>query len=277
VNLSLTKSRSTPRETRESVVRAVAASRLFRGLEPALIEHFAAYASITHLQQGERVWRRGEPARHFYVVLRGVLELQRRAAGADSSLIALFGPGESPAIPVALEQLPFIADSHASTRELKVLRVDASPILAELPTNLALVAAMNRALLEHCRLIHSKIDVLAAGSVRSRLAAFFLDLAARFGDEHEDGLLYVPVTLSRHQVATYVGARVETVIRCCSAWQKTGLLGTTRDGFVISSVDAMQRILEGLDEHPGRPRGHLAERVTRTGASVFLPRDSACY
>lgn len=243
-----TKYRSAPRETRESVARAVASSRLFRGLEPALIQHLAAHASITHLQQGERLWRRGEPARHFHVVLRGVLELQRTAAGADSSLIALFGPGESPAIPVALEQQPFIADAYASTRELKVLRVDATPVLAEMPTNAALLAAMNRALLEHCRLIHSKIDVLAAGDVRSRLAAFFLDLAARFGDEHEDGLLHVPVTLSRHQVATYVGARVETVIRCCSAWQKTGLLDTTRDGFVISSVDAMQRVLDGLDD-----------------------------
>lgn len=234
------------RASRESLARTLATSRLFRSTDPVFVASLAAHATIAHLRQGERLWQRGEKAEHFDVVLRGVLELQRRAVGSESTLIALFGPGESPAIPVALEQKAYIADAFASTREIEVLRVRASPILLALPTNVALALSMNRALLDHCRLLHSKIDVLAAGSVRCRLAAFLLDLVERFGDEHEDGLHHVPVALTRHQIATYVGARVETVIRCCSAWQKTGLLETTRDGFVISSTDELQRILDGM-------------------------------
>lgn len=235
--------------TREERARQLASTRLFRTTPPELLASFAEHTTRLRLRAGEQLWKRGEAAEHFYVVLRGVLELQARRPGAeDSTLIALFGPGESPAIPVALEQRSFIADAFAATGELEVIRVRSTPVLAALPTNVALALAMNRALLDHCRLLHAKIDVMAAGPVRSRLAGFFLDLAERFGDEHEDGLHHVPVPLSRHQIATYVGARVETVIRCCSGWQKSGLLTTTSDGFTLSSLEELRAILDGTSE-----------------------------
>lgn len=234
---------------RDERTRLLGCTRLFRSAPPDLLATFAVHSTHVRLRGGEQLWKRGDPAEHFYVVLRGVLELQRRRSGSDdTTLIALFGPGESPAIPVALEQGRFIADAFAATGELEMIRVRATPVLAALPSNVALALAMNRALLDHCRLLHSKIDVMVAGPVRSRLAGFFLDLVERFGDEYADGRYHVPVSLSRHQVATYVGARVETVIRCCSAWQKSGLLATTPDGFVLSSLDELRAILDGASE-----------------------------
>jgi CRP/FNR family transcriptional regulator, nitrogen oxide reductase regulator len=105
---------------------------------------------------------------------------------------------------------------------------------------------MNRALLAHCRLMHTKVDILAAGTVPQRLAALFLDLAERFGDEDGEGTHYVPLALSRSHIASYIGARVETVIRCCSAWQKRGVLSTDRNGFVIADPGALRDIARGV-------------------------------
>ena len=228
---------------RDTLLRTLSTSRLFRGLDPAFLATLVPHTSIVRLEHGELLWRRGTPAEHFHVVLRGVLELQRAATGTESTLIALFGPGESPAIPVTLERRPFIADSFAATPALEVLRVRAAPILDAMPNDARLAMAMNRALLDHCALLHSKIDVLAAGAVPRRVAAFMLDLAERFGDEGLDGQTYVPLALSRNHVATYVGARVETVIRVFSQWQKEKLVLTTKDGFVIRSLDELPGVL----------------------------------
>lgn len=180
-------------------------------------------------------------------MLRGVLELQRVVAGGETTLVALFGAGESPAIPVTLERRPFIADSFAATPVLEILRVRAEPILEALPHDVRLANTMNRALLDHCRLTHSKIDVLAAGSVPKRLAAFLLDMSDRFGDEQDDGTTHIPLHLSRHQLATYVGARVETTIRVMSSWQKQGIVETTRGGFDIPDVERLRGVLEASD------------------------------
>lgn len=229
----------------DEVRRVLGSARLFRGLDSAFVGSLAPHASIARLTRGEQLWRCGQPAEHIHVVLRGVLELQRRKSGPESTLIALFGPGESPAIPAALERKPYIADAFGATRETEILRVRARPILEALPMHPALAAAMNRVLLDHCRLLHAKVDVLVAGTVSQRLAAFFLDLVDRFGDEHVDGRHHVPLALSRQQIATYVGARVETVIRCCSTWQKSGLLETHREGFIISSPTELRQIQDG--------------------------------
>ncbi|UJR84117.1 Crp/Fnr family transcriptional regulator [Sandaracinus amylolyticus] len=230
---------------RESLLRTLSTSRLFRSLDPELLATLVPHADVHRLHQGECLWRRGAPAEHFHVVLRGVLELQRAPTSHESTLIALFGPGESPAIPVTLERRAFIADAYAATPSLEVLRVASAPILELVQTDVRLALAINRALLEHCVLLHAKIDVLAAGTVQRRVAAFMLDLAERFGDEGIDGKTYVPLALSRAHVATYVGARVETVIRIFSQWHKEGLVATSKEGFAIRSIDELRATLGG--------------------------------
>ncbi|HEY8432529.1 MAG TPA: Crp/Fnr family transcriptional regulator [Sandaracinaceae bacterium] len=236
-----------PPTTREEFARLLACTRLFRGLDAARARALAEHASVHRLRQGAPLWREGQRAEHFHVVLRGVLELQRVVPGADTNLVAWFGPGESPGVPAALERARYVATSYAAAPIVEVLRVRAEPVLEALPSDPALAFAMNRALLDHCRLLHAKIDVLAAGTVPRRLAALFVDLAERFGDEMEDGSTFVPLVLSRAQIATYVGARVETVIRCCTGWDRAGLLAKRTNGFAIPCLTALEAIARGDD------------------------------
>ena len=231
---------------REQMARRVKSMRLLRGCDEAFVREIAQGASIHRV-------RRGEPAEHFYQVVRGVLELRRATASHEPTLVAFFGPGECPAVPVALERKRFIADSFATTAELEVLAIPSAPILERIPSDAALTSALNRALLDHARLLHAKIDVLTAGPVPDRIATFLLDLAERFGDEREDGSVSIPLALSRDQVASYVDARVETVIRCFSAWRRQGLLALESEATVLPSVDALARTL-GAERAPARRR-----------------------
>lgn len=230
---------------REAVTRAVATSNLFRSLSPQDVQRLASQASIIRLELGERLWARGSISEHFHVVLRGVLGLQRTVAGGERTLVALFGPGEAASIPATLDHDPFRADSYAVTPIVEVLRVRAEPVLGLLAKEPQLAIAIQHALLEHCRLMHAKIDILGAGAVPKRLAAFLLDLAERFGDEHADGTTRIPLRLSRSELAAYIGARVETTIRTISRWQKDKLIETTRAGFEIPSIDALRAVLDG--------------------------------
>lgn len=244
-----------PPATRDDVLRVISRTRLFRGLDPAFLDRLAWGARIHRFAQGDHPWLENQPAEHFHVVLRGVLELQRMNGGGGTSLVAFFGPGEAAGVPLTLERGRFIATSQAATPTLEVLRVSAVPVLEALPSDPGLAMAMNRALLDECRLLRAKADVLAAGAVPSRLAALLLDLVERFGDEHEDGTHFVPLALSRSQLATYVCARVETVIRVCTAWKRSGLVETTPDGFTISCLHCLRDVFRGA------PRDEVAMRL----------------
>ena len=228
---------------RDSLLRILVGARLFRGVDSEVVRTLVPHASVHRLTRGEQLWRHETAAEHLHVIVRGVLELQRITPSNESTLVALFGPGESPGMPVALEERPYIADALAATSTVDVLRVRARPVLELLATNATLAQGVTRALLDHCRLIHAKLDVLSSGTVPKRLAACLLDLNERFGDEQEDGSDSIPFVLSRHQLATYVCARVETVIRTMSSWQRDGLVITKKDGFVIPSPDALRTLL----------------------------------
>jgi len=126
-----------------------------------------------------------------------------------------------------------------------VLRIEAEPVLTAMSVDPSVAAAVNRALLAELDALSSKIAILSAGPVPRRLARLFLTLADRFGDEMVDGSWGIPVCLSRADLASLVGARVETVIRVISTWQKRGVLRTEEDRFELLRPEALRAELDG--------------------------------
>ncbi len=224
------------------LLRRLQSSRLFAELDGPVQERLAQGASVRTLPAGERVFREGDAAEHVHILLSGLVEIRRATEAGGEALLGLFGPREVFGLSAALERSTYPADAIVVSEYAEVLRVQSEPVLALLPESTVLAAAVNRALLEHTRALRAKIDIMSAGAVPRRLALLFSYLAERFGDEDEQGALFIPISLSRAQLAHLVGARVETVIRTVSRWQKEGLLKTDRDGFELKSPD----VLEGL-------------------------------
>jgi CRP-like cAMP-binding protein len=164
------------------------------------------------------------------------VQIVRSAPSGERVTLGIFGPRESVGDVAVLEGGSYPADAVAISPTLEILRLPAAPVLAACETDPALARAMQRSLLEHTRALRSKIDVLSAGSVAARLATLLLFLADRFGDELADGATLVPVPLSRGALASLVSARVETVIRTMSQWQKSAVVRSTAEGFELDLV-----------------------------------------
>ncbi len=104
---------------------------------------------------------------------------------------------------------------------------------------------VNRLLVRHTAVLRAKIDIVAAGSVPKRLAALLLYLLERFGSVRADGIGRIPIVLTRLQISELVDARIETVIRILSRWQKADWLRTAAGGFELCRVDMLRRIAGG--------------------------------
>jgi len=221
------------------------ASRLFGGLSDEWLGRLSDGCSLRRLQAGEALWWAGDAAGHFTIVQRGLVQIVRPAGRGAGVMLGLFGPRESIGDAAVLEGGAYPAAAVSACDGVEVLRVRAGPVLSALPTSPELSQAMNRALLEHTRALLAKIEVMSAGAVPGRVATLLLYLAERFGDEDEDGILRIPVALSRADLARLVGARVETVIRAVSQWQKERWMRTTEGGFEIVELGALRGIAAG--------------------------------
>lgn len=220
-------------------------NRLVASLGEETVREMARAATLRRYTKGETIWRAGTPAGHFQVVVSGIVKLVAPNPGLRQALIDVFGPREAVGYWVAVDGSPYIGDALPVTATVETLLVPASTLTHAMRVRPAAAVALTHGLLEHTRTLRAKIAVMCAGSVEHRLAMFLMDLAGRFGDEAEGGVI-VPVPLSRGDLAIAVGATVETVIRTMSRWQKAGVLSTDARGFVLRDAAALETLVEGF-------------------------------
>jgi CRP-like cAMP-binding protein len=88
-----------------------------------------------------------------------------------------------------------------------------------------------------------RIPEVAGGRVEIRFARLFLKLADRMG-EARGAARFIPMALSRQELADLTGTTIETCIRIMSRWGKEGVVTTEREGFVVSDRSALERLVE---------------------------------
>jgi len=246
---------------------ALRGNPLFSGLGEAQAEALARASSRRVVERGEALFRAGEPADSVTLVVSGLLKVVRYTGDATETILGLFGPKEAVGLIAALQRRPYPATAIALSERVEVLCVRSADVAEAMGRDPALAMAINQALMYQAKILHEKIDVMSAGSVPQRLASLLLTMAERFGDELEDGTTVVPVALSRGELSSLIGARVETTIRMLSRWQKQRWVVTTREGFLLHDTGALRSIQHGkIDMHDENHDGSVWMTPVSAGA-----------
>lgn len=87
----------------------------------------------------------------------------------------------------------------------------------------------------------NRLVELTGGRIEPRFARLFLKLAAQTG-RPERGGTFIPLGLSRQELADMTGTTVETCIRIMSRWNKDAIVRTEKDGFVILDRPGLEAI-----------------------------------
>ena len=228
-----------------ALVERLAAFDLFAHLSEAELARLAAGGRYRRLASGEALWFAGERAKSFAVIEAGVVEIRQLTPAGEGVVVGLFAAGEAIGLAAALDGGTFPADAIALGGVVDVVSIRADVLQEALGGSVAVALAVNRALLRHTAALRAKIDIVSAGAVPRRLAALMYYLIERFGKPAAGGAVSVEVNLTREEISQLVSARVETVIRILSRWQKAGWLLTRPGGGIeIMRVDMLRRILD---------------------------------
>lgn len=225
--------------TGSATSRLFRSARVFSGLDDGQLEALAKGAMRRPLKRGEHVWRAGDAAVAFTVIASGIVKIVRANGDGTQAIVALFGPHETIGDVAAMERGCYPADAVVASNTAELVGIPSAAVFELCAGNSELCDSLNHRLLEHTHALETKIRVMTAGPVPSRLATLFVHLAERFGDELEDGATFIPVPLSRSDLACLVGARLETTIRAISGWQKSGILETSENGFTVRDMPSI--------------------------------------
>ena len=204
---------------------------VFKRLSPPDRERVAARTSARRFPRGDTIFSEGDPAEQFYVVVSGRVKVYKMTPAGKDVILEIFGAGDPLGAVAVYEGWPFPASAQAleDTLCLIIARRDFFELLEQHPTLVrGLLAGLTMRLVE----LTNRLAELTGGRVEPRLARLFLKLADQMG-RPERGGLFLPLPLSRQELADMSGTTIETAIRIMSRWGKQDLVLTEKDGFVI--------------------------------------------
>jgi len=212
---------------------------LFADLTHSQLARVRETGRVVALEAGEILYERGQPARHFYLVLDGQMSLTLHSRCGEEKIVEIIGPGQVFAEAIMFLDEPtyqLTAVAAVPTRVARFDNVTYLAILAESPaTCLRMLGHMSRRL--HGRI--RDIEHLSFEGATHRLVRLLL---ARL--PQDEGPLELRFTESRQELAAFLSMKPETLSRSLRVLTQNGVLDV--DGRVLR-VPSRARLAAALD------------------------------
>ena len=215
---------------------------LFQRVGPADLERLAAVAALRDYDRGEHIFREGDPSDFFVVVASGRAKVYRHGPDGHDVILEMFGPGGPLGAVAAYESRPYPASAAAleATTCLLIPRQSFFDLLERHPSLVrGLLGSLSLRLIQ----LTTRLTEMTSGRVQSRLARLFLKLSDQVGRDERGGV-FVPVGLTRQELADMTGTTIESAIRTMSRWAKDKVVRTEKDGFVVLDRQALRKFAE---------------------------------
>jgi CRP/FNR family transcriptional regulator len=215
-------------------------SALFRRLTPDDRQRLAAVATLRAFEKGTTLFSEGDGSELMYAVVTGRVKVFKTTPRGTDVILELFGPGDPVGAVAVYESRPYPASAIAlePTSCLLIPRQAFFALLEGYPTMVrGLLVGLTHRLVE----LTNRLTELSGGRIEGRLARFFLKLGTDIGQRRDDGV-FIPLVLSRQELADMIGTTIETSIRIMSRWGKDGVVRTDKDGFMIVDRAALETV-----------------------------------
>ena len=195
---------------------------------------------MLNYDKGATIFHEGDPADRIYFVGEGRVKIVKAAGGRDV-ILEILGPGEPVGAVAAFERRPFPA-SAVAMEETTMLSIPEREFFALIETRPEMTRQLLAGLTFRLMMLNKRLTDMT-GSAERRAARLFLTLSERVGVSRGSGV-FIPLTLSRQEIADLIGTTLETAIRLMSRWQKEDVLSKEKNGFLMLQPRALQALTE---------------------------------
>jgi len=224
----------------QEIVDSLRKSVMFRRLKPDDLQRVAAVATLRTFEKGETLFSEGDGSDLMYTVVAGRVKVFKTTPRGTDVILELFGPGDPIGAVAVYESRPYPASAIALEpsscliipRQAFFSLLEGYPLMVR-----SLLVGLTHRLVE----LTNRLTELSGGRIEGRLARFFLKLGTDMGQERSDGV-FIPLVLSRQELADMTGTTIETSIRIMSRWGKDDVVRTDKDGFTIVDRTALETV-----------------------------------
>ncbi len=215
----------------------------FSQLQKGQIREILDEAVSRRYEEGTAIFREGEPAARFYLLLDGYLRVVRTTPGGDQIIVLHISPGQLFGIAPALQRDTYPATSIAAAESIALswpVRLWAD-FTGRYP---GFATESYKTLGQRLGQIQETLTEMATQAVEKRVACALLRMVTQSGRKVPEGIeIAFPVT--RQNISDMTGTTLHTVSRLLSAWQKDGIVESTRKHITVTDPHALV-VLSGV-------------------------------
>lgn len=215
---------------------------LFKRVSPADRERLIPLSWIREYARGDVVFHEGDASDMFFIVISGRIKVFKHGPDGHDIILEMFGPGGPLGAVATYESRPYPA-SASPVEPSSCLLIPRDSFFELLERHPSLVRGLLGSLSLRLVELTTRLAELTGGRIESRFARLFLKLSDQLGRRDDRGT-FVPLTLTRQELADLVGTTIETAIRIMSRWHKDEILLTERDGFRVVDRPALESLAE---------------------------------
>jgi CRP/FNR family transcriptional regulator len=225
-----------------SVEELLRSSTLYRNLSGEDQKRLAAVSLAKFYEKGATIFSEGDSPDFLVTIASGRVKVVKLIPSGKEIILEIFGAGDPVGAVVAYEGRPYPA-SAVAIEPVQCILVRRSEFFALFERHPTFVRGFLTGMAQRIVELTRRIPEVAGGRVETRFARLFLKLADRMG-EARGAARFIPMALSRQELADLTGTTIETCIRIMSRWGKEGVVTTEREGFVVSDRSMLERLVE---------------------------------
>jgi len=197
------------------------------------------YGESFRFERGDRLWGQDDPADSVVAVCTGALKTVREWRGDKSMILDLVFRGGLAGAEASVTGMRRFSTCVALTSG-RAMRLGIGTLRRVAQEDPKALKALLGSLARSQQSFAHRLDETQLGPVEERLARVLLRIGDDVGLRDSRGT-FVPVALSRGDLADLVGCRVETTIRIMTRWQRQGVVETQREGLVLMDREVLEK------------------------------------
>jgi CRP-like cAMP-binding protein len=212
----------------------------FSQLETSQIREILDQATARRFDEGQPVFSEGDPAENFFLLLDGTIRVLRITPEGEQVIALHIAAGELFGIAPALGRTSYPATAMTASDCVALswpVRLWAP--FAETYTGFA--SATYKKLGERLHDVQARVVEMATQQVEQRIAHTILRLINQTGRKTDIGV-EVGFAVTRQDIAEMTGTTLHTVSRLLSAWEKQGLVKSTRKKITVCEPDKLVQL-----------------------------------
>jgi CRP/FNR family transcriptional regulator len=191
--------------------------------------------------KGETIFSEGDPSQFIYTIASGRVKVVKTLPAGREVILEILGAGDPLGAVAAYESRPYPASATA-LEETTCILVRSGAFFALLETSPSLVRGLLVGLSFRLIELTKRIAEVTGSRVEARFAHLFLKLAERMGKPDARGV-FIPLALSRRDLADLTGTTIETSIRVMSRWGKEEIVLTEKEGFRLLDRAVLEKLV----------------------------------